>query len=481
MACIGLDSFQYIKRAVGGRVSRQPIIFVALCAVYLFWLSVGAPELSSGGRIALGVFGVCVLAWCLTGIDTTYIAVAGALIPTVIGSEGPETFFQALGDPMIWLLLSAFIIATAFAASGLGSRIAASVVRGHVTMLGVSVRLVGLSLVSALFIPSTSGRAALFTPVFEALRGSIVQGGMVKAIALLIPVSILLSAAGSLIGAGAHLLMVELIADTGVDSISYLQWLVWGMPFAILSCALSALVILHLFVGLGNTLQTLELEAQDTQSKPLNRDELLVICVIVLLVGLWISEPLHGVHAAIVVVCGAMIVTAPKVGAIKIKSSLKEVNWSLLLFLAATLKMGTSLVESGAATWLIERPLAATANSPMIVVALVLITSLLAHILITSRTARASVLIPIVLVIAVPAGLDPVALAFLSTLAAGYCLTLPVSAKPLAMFAQIDGMTFAQSDLLRLALWLIPLHLILLTVFCLAIWPAMGLDLFATP
>ncbi len=153
----------------------------------------------------------------------------------------------------------------------------------------------------------------------------------------------------------------------------------------------------------------------------------------------------------------------------------------MLLFMAATLELGEALIESGAAEWLVARLFSAlqgpVAPSALIVISVVTIVSLLSHLLITSRTARSSVLVPLVVLLGVSLGYNPTTLAFLSTAAAGFCLTLPVSAKPLSMFNQFKNPTYEPRDLLRLSGFLMPIHFGLLLAFAFGVWPALGLTL----
>ncbi len=468
-------------KGIAWSVYRKHAVFFGLATALILALGFGAGELSFEGRAALMIFGLAALVWCLTSLDSTYVALVAAISPTVLGLNEPEAFFMMLGDAMLWLLLAAFVVAAAFTKSGLAARLTRSLVRGRTSIGGLFLRLTGVILASALVIPATSGRAAIFLPVFSSLSEAIGNSRIVRALALVIPVLILLSAAASLIGAGAHLVSVEIVARMGGERISYLQWLVWGLPFAAASCLLSAWVVLRLFLSKDERRRTLVLENQETSAVALlvTRDERLVLWVVGALVALWISEPLHGVHAAIVAIFGALVVTAPGLGVLSLKEGMKAVNWSLLIFMAATIELGQLLVDTGAANWLIGKAFVLVAPGTVAAVAMVIAISLLAHLFITSRTARSSILVPMVVLLAASAGVDPLALAFISTIAAGYCLTLPVSAKPLAMFVQWEGVTFAPGDLLRLSVWLIPLHLVLLGLFAGIVWPWLGLDIQA--
>ncbi len=82
-----------------------------------------------------------------------------------------------------------------------------------------------------------------------------------------------------------------------------------------------------------------------------------------------------------------------------------------------------------------------------------------------------------VLPLAAAFGHNAAAFGFILAVATGYCLTLPVSAKPLAMMSELDAPTFEPRDLLKLSAVLLPFHAVLLLVFTLWIWPFLGLPL----
>ncbi|GHI24616.1 hypothetical protein Shyd_59870 [Streptomyces hydrogenans] len=73
---------------------------------------------------------------------------------------------------------------------------------------------------------------------------------------------------------------------------------------------------------------------------------------------------------------------------------------------------------------------------PWAFLGVVVAVSTAAHLVLQSRSARSSVLVPLVVAAAVGAGINPVAAALASTAAAGFCHTLPASAKPVALFAE---------------------------------------------
>ena len=463
--------------------------FLALIAVASIWF--GLSDLSRDIRISFIIFALSVIGWCFTSINDTYIALIAAVALTVLGVEESDQFFAALGDSTIWLLLASFIIAAGVTASGLSNRLTLLIANRARSVNQLFFLLTAVLMVTAFIVPATSGRAALMVPIFTILSKKIANKRIIKALALLFPTIILLSAVGSLIGAGAHLIAVEILLHMEGEKINFARWMMLGLPFALVSCFASTWVILRLFLTPQERRKKLQLNVvpvaleRNTPSKKsanaLSSQEWYALIIVLLLVLFWSTESLHGIDSAIIALLGAIAITAPNLGIISFKEGVKQINWTLLLFLAATLKLGDSLTDSGGAEWLVNSFFSqldgSLASSTLFVVSIVALVSLFSHLLINSRSARASVLLPLVIILGKSLGYNPTALAFVSTAAAGFCLTLPISAKPVAMFNQLDLPTYQPQDLLRLSSVLLPLHFVLLLIFAFFLWPVMGLSL----
>jgi solute carrier family 13 (sodium-dependent dicarboxylate transporter), member 2/3/5 len=229
---------------------RQPkLVLLAVLSVALVagvWFGPDGLELHA--RLALITFGLAVLCWTLTDLNDTYVALAAALVFALSGVDQPDEFFEALGDSSIWLLLAAFIIAAGVKASGLSQRLTLAVAARARSVTQLFVALTGVLIATAFVIPATSGRAALMLPIYVALSATIADRRINRALALLFPTIILLSAVASLIGAGAHLVTVDILAKMGGERIGFAEWLLLGLPFALVSCSLSLAIIMRLFL-----------------------------------------------------------------------------------------------------------------------------------------------------------------------------------------------------------------------------------------
>jgi solute carrier family 13 (sodium-dependent dicarboxylate transporter), member 2/3/5 len=179
-----------------------------------------------------------------------------------------------------------------------------------------------------------------------------------------------------------------------------------------------------------------------------------------------------------VALCGALLATVKPLNGCDLKTALKKVEWNLIIFMAATLIMGEALVESGAAQALAQALVAAVPLASLHPVAgfgIAAALALLAHLVVTSRTARATVLIPAVALPFAAAGYSPGLLVFMLAVGSGFCQTLMVSAKPVAMFAGEDRQHYGPRELARLSVALLPGLWLLLVLFAVVVWPRQGL------
>ncbi|MBT2525726.1 anion permease [Streptomyces sp. ISL-99] len=465
----------------------KPWQYAALCTALatcaLLALPSTAPAALPGdARLTLAVFVLATAAWIATPVDHTYIALGAGLALTATGVISSETLFGTLGDETVWLLICAFVLAAAVARTGLAGRAAAFLVSGARTVRQLTHLTTAALVVTAFAVPATSGRAALALPVFLALAKVLAdRRRLVVMLALLFPTVILLSAFATLIGAGAHLITVSVLWEATGERIGFTQWLLLGLPLAAVSSHLAAEAVLLTTTRREDRSGPVRITAEQIQEHsgqpvtgPLGPAETRCAALLAAVVVLWCSEPLHQVPPAVVALIGAVVASSPALGTVRLKEALHTVSWSLLLFMAATMAMGVALADSGAARWLVSG--LPVSVPPWAFLAVVIAVSTAAHLVLQSRSARSSVLVPLVVAAAVGSGVNPVAAALASTAAAGFCHTLPASAKPVTLFSDLPAgiPTYTSRDLLRLSAVLAPLTAAVVLLFALLVWPLFG-------
>lgn len=467
-------------RAGGGWAVGITTAAVAVLGGLAWALASGDTAPEGSASLTLLVFATAVVAWCSGRFEDVHVAVAATSVLVLLGVLTPVELLTAFGAEPIWLMLSAFLLAAGLTRTGLPARLVATLAASARTPRQLAHLTTVALVVSALLVPSTSGRAAIAVPVHSALAEVFERRErLVRGLALLIPTVILLSAVSSLVGAGAHLITSQILAATTGSGIGYAQWLLWGLPLAITTSHLAAELVLLLHTRRADRREPLrvpavllrsELEVPHTWRSVETRAAWLLAVVVLA----WSTSEWHGIPAPLPAFAAALMLAAPRTGVVSTSRAVSEVPWSLLVFMATTAAMGGALVSTGAAQWLADAVLGGTGYA---LVGGVVAVSAAAHLVVQSRSARSSVLIPMVVPAALAAGMNPIALAFASTAAAGFCHTLTSSAKPVAVFSRLDAPTYGAKDLLVLSAFLGPLLVAVVLLFSVAVWPLLGLPL----
>jgi hypothetical protein len=202
---------------------RPTVALLLAFAGALLWWHVG-DALAIEARISLAVFAAALVCWSVLRLDETQVAIGGALVLVGFGVVEPTTLYTALGNDLTWLLLGGFVLAAVLQASGLAERWTLQAARGAARVGALMQRLTWLIALTAFVVPSTSARAALLLPVFLVLARSVGSPAVVRALALLFPTIILLSAGASLLGAGAHLIAIDTLRRLGLPAPGFAGW-----------------------------------------------------------------------------------------------------------------------------------------------------------------------------------------------------------------------------------------------------------------
>jgi di/tricarboxylate transporter len=438
-------------------------------------LAIFAPGLEAAGRLTLCVFIACIALWTLTRANDAAVALGAVTLLAASGSISESRLHETLSSELVWLLIGAFLIAAVLRENGAARWLALRLLS---RARSVRVLFLGAALVisaTAFAIPSTSARAAILLPVFVALAPSLGTPSQVRALGLLFPTIILLSAFGALTGAGAHLVALDAMAAQGGPALTYAEWTLLALPVALVSVILATLLVMRMFLTIAEREAALETLPR---AAPVLAAQARALGVAAMVIAAWMTETVHGLGLAVTALAGALILATQAVSGVAFNAAVKKVEWELILFLGAAIALGHALIDTGVAAWAADGlgTLAAMASgSPLAIGAAVTVIALSAHLVITSRTARATVLIPSVALPFATLGADPAQLILLTVAGTGFCQSFSVSAKPVALFAQAAEAGITPQSLLALSAALFPVMAAVLLAAAFLYWPMVGI------
>ncbi|WP_332647056.1 SLC13 family permease [Lysinibacillus sp. 54212] len=458
--------------------SKAIISVHILLIIVILWIN----DLDYSAKIALFAFLSAMILWVTTKIPAGYVALALIAFIIIMKAAEPELLYHSLSEEVVWLMIGSFIIGEAVKQSGLARRITLAILRRTTSKNNILLSMTSVLFTSAFFVPSTSGRAAMAMPIINQL-GQKFSRNEKSVLAILAPVIILMSTSATLIGAGSHLIGVSLLESTVGESISYIQWFIWGVPFAMVITLISYAVINWMLWPKDGTrqIENIGIEEQADLTEKMNSEEKKTLILLGMLIVGWMTEGIHGYPIAFVTMVGAVIVMLPGYGILNWKTGMKSVSWNLIIFIAAATALGRVLVDTGVVAWIEKEMLSVLqlfVHAPeWLIVFIILLVTVTSHLYITSHTTRAIVFIPSLLLFSETIGVDPTTVVFLSLLGMNYCVTVPVSSKALLLFYEEGEISYDAKQLIKISLFLMPLYIVIMMLFYFTYWQWMGMQL----
>ncbi|MCC2252509.1 anion permease [Virgibacillus sp. AGTR] len=465
------------------RLSKKSIWMISLHFLF-FMATMLIGELDYSARVSLFAFLSAMTFWVMTSLSAGFVAIMVIIGIVLFRAAEATLLYESFAQEVVWLMIGAFIIGEAVKQSGLGDRLIYYLLRKSRQKHTLLLFLTNLLLVSAFFIPSTSGRAALTKPIISELGQRFHTNEERGFLALLAPVVILMSTSATLIGAGSHLIGVGLLENTTDQSISYIQWFIWAVPFTI-AITFITFFIMKWFIWPSHSLtevgKSISINGHQMKPTTMTTKEKQTLRLIGLLLLAWLTEHVHGYDIGFITMAGALLFMLPRTGVISWKEGINAISWQLIMFVAAATALGKTLVDTGVVGW-IEGGLLDVLNvfdhiPNWLFMIIMLVIAVTSHLYVHSHTTRAIIFIPSIIVFSESIGLNTAAVVFLSLLGMNYCLTFPVSSKAILLFYEAGDMTIDAKQLLQLSTILMPVYILVMIVFYFTYWQWTGLQL----
>lgn len=292
------------------------------------------------------------------GVAFSALAV-GLLTGTLTFAEGVAAFT----DEVLWLVLLAFFFTKGFGKTGLGDRIALTLVRavGNTT-LGLAYGLNAAECALAAGMPSSAARAAgVFFPlvcsVAKASGSDPAMGSQRKTGAFLVQCAFQNTGNSSslwLYGAAQNLLAIRLAAQCGYALPSpFTTWLKANCVPAMVAMGLTPLLVNWVMPPeVKDTPEApAEAERKLKEMGPLSRDEAILACTILGMLVLWAGASAFGIPAVTTAILGLVVLL--HTGTLTWADCAAEQGaWTTMTWFAILVSMSAMLSKRGIVTWL---------------------------------------------------------------------------------------------------------------------------------
>ncbi|MBI1375340.1 MAG: DASS family sodium-coupled anion symporter [Phycisphaera sp.] len=401
----------------------------------------------------------CAVWWIFEAVPIAITSMIPFVMFPLVGVLNQKQVAEAYGDKLVLLFLGGFILSKAMEKSGAHRRLALMMVRGigrgggKLMVLAFMIATAGLSM----WISNTATVLMLLPIIIAVLQQTEDES---------LPIPLLLGVAyASSIGGvatpigtppnGVFLSVYSGLADkhTHIDPISFLEWMTIGLPVVVIMLPLAWLWLCRRIKGRH------DIKLPDTG--PWRAEEVRVLIVFAMTALLWItrSEPFGGwsglVDYAIVpdgkldvydstvalaMVLVMFLVPDGKGGRLLDWPTAVKIPWGILILFGGGIAIATAFKSSGLSTELGHALSSLTSMHVIVMMAgLCLVVTFLTEV--TSNTATAAVLMPILAAAAITAGIDPRLLMIPAAVSCSMAFMLPVATPPNAIVFSDERIT----------------------------------------
>jgi sodium-dependent dicarboxylate transporter 2/3/5 len=420
-------------------INRQHFIFIAPIVSILFYFFLTNLGVEYKPSVAAAITLLTVIWWVTEAIPIPATSLVPFALLPMFGVVDHKTVASSLGSHVILLLMGAFMLSKALEKSGAHERLAVYMVK----LVGVSSgrRLVlGFMLASALLSMWISNTATtlIMLPMALAILSHVDNKRLKVALILGIAYSASVGGIGSLIGTPPNIIFAAIYEENTGNEFGFLAWMKIGVPVVLI-----AIPVMALWLTRNVKLEDDIVLPKLGNWRPEEKRTLLVFGLTALA---WITrgEPFGGWSGlldikiagdstvALLAVVVMFVVPNGKGGRLLDWDTAKSIPWGMLLLFAGGIAIAKGFTASGLSAMLGEWLTSLSNLEPILMILSVcLVVTYLTEI--TSNTATATLLMPILAVAAISAGIKPEVLMIPAAMAASCAFMLPVATAPNAI------------------------------------------------
>ena len=334
---------------------RKLLFLVALgCAIY--WLWPRPEEISPEGWRLFAIFASTICGLMLRPLPVGVLVLMALTLCALTGALEIREALSGYANPVVWMVLSAFLISRALIKTGLARRIALRFVRAFGgSSIGVSFSLILSDVTLATIIPSNTARAGgVILPIARGLAE--LYGSQPGKTAGLLGAFLMTSvyqgecvaSAMFLTGHAGNPLVADFARDIAGFDVSWASWALAGIVPGVASILGIPFLVSRLVpLEIKRTPKAAEFAASELeQMGPASSAEKIVLAVFLLVCGLWLTASLHGFSIAVVALAGACSLFLT--GVLTWDDAISErTAWDVFVWYGGVVRLGSALNDYG--------------------------------------------------------------------------------------------------------------------------------------
>ena len=353
-----------------------------------------------------------------------------------------NTAISGMATPPVLFILASFGMSAAVSESPISRRILHFMLK----IFGKSIRitLLGLmfatALVSSLIsnVPVTAMFVTIGLAFLNLYQNEDERKRTGRTYMIAIPVAAMIGGIMTPVGSSPNLVAISTLQSVTGYQISFVEWMAYGTPLALILIPLAWLIIIHVFppAELESELFKKFVDSTCVKEK-VGKQEAKVIAIMGAMVLLWVlSSWITAINLYVVAVVGVAVMFLPGIEVLDWEAFKKSTNWDVVFVTASVISLGNVIQENGLSDWIVEAVFPSEMNLPAFAVVFVTAIFVILMLLIVPISgALIQILAGPLIAVAVNAGVEPVVLMITLCVCATNCYLLPIDTVPLLSYS----------------------------------------------
>jgi len=422
---------------------------------------IGPDAFLRNNAVLLGIFVAALILWITESLPN-YLTSLILMVSLVLTGVLPEKkAYAELGNPVMWLNIMSFVLASMLVATGVAKRFALWFILKFGKNAGtIFLSFMVINIVLSAFISATTAKAAILLPIFMVIaaiygaRGGEHRNNFGRSIVLQNLLYINIGASGFLTGSGANLLAAALIGGAIGGNVFFGDWMLAMFPMMLTVMLIGYWLAMRVFFPLtpAERLPQIEggierLRSEYAKLGKVTYQEKKSVVIFLLILGFWSTDKIHGISPTAIAFVGAIIALLPRIGIIQWNEV--DIPWHLMLFSAGAYALGAGFAATDLPSISVNAFFdhVGIGNETPFWVLYLLLTGVMVFsaLLFESKTMRAMIFVPIAIGVAGRFNLSVISLALPVAFMIEHVYVLPFNSKPAALLYETDHYSVADT------------------------------------
>ncbi|MFA6807742.1 MAG: SLC13 family permease [Eubacteriales bacterium] len=415
------------------------IIFATIILIATWFIQ--TPEgLTMAGKNSLGVLLCALVLWTTEAIPVAVTSLAIIVLQPIYGIAVLDTAFKEFISPVIFFVIATYGVSVAIMKTPLASRMARWLLKRAGNDSGKVI--LAFSIASALISTIVSNVPA--TVLFMSLAMSILvktgakpgSSQLGKALMIAIPFAAMIGGIATPAGSSINILALYMLEKYAQLQITFLDWIIFGLPIAIIMVPISSLILVKIFKPEPIEIDLTSILKETDEEKGLSIMEKKVLIIVMLMMVFWVASTwVPVINITMVAIVGLIAFFLPGINVLTWDEFSAEVGWDAVLMIGGVTSIGAGVVASGLSTWFLDAVLHNFVGMPLVPLTFLvgMIMNLL-HLVLPIGPALVSIAVQPLSDLSGVIGVSPVVFGVTTAFMAGCCMLLPLDAVPLITY-----------------------------------------------